>query len=48
MCDRVISKVMVVYCPDRDKTLRMCDEPVDDCLAALKFPGRFVTIKMFF
>ena len=48
MCGRVISKVMVVYCPDRDKTLRMCDEPVDDCLAALKFPGRFVTIKMVF
>ena len=48
MCGRVISKVMVVYFPDRDKTLRMCDETVDDCLAALKFPGRFVTIKMFF
>ena len=48
MCCRVISKVMVVYYPDRDKILRMCDEPVDDCLAALKFPGRFVTIKMFF
>ena len=46
MCGKFISKAMVVYCPDRDKIIRMCDEPVDDCLAALEFPGRFVTIKM--
>ena len=37
MCGTVISKVMVVYCPDRDKILRICDEPVDECLAALNF-----------
>ena len=48
MCGTFISKAMVVYFPDRDKIIRMCDEPVDDCLAALKFPGRFVTIKMVF
>ena len=48
MCDRVISSVMLVYCPDRYKSLWMCDEPVNDCLAASKFPGRFATIKMVF
>ena len=25
------------YCPDKYKTQKMCDEAVDDCLAALKF-----------
>ena len=45
MCDRVISEYpfMLVYCPDKHKTQKMCDEAVDDCLAALKFiPDWFV------
>ena len=38
---------MLIYYPDRHKTQRMCDEAIDDCLAALKFvPDWFVTIKM--
>ena len=28
---------MIVYCPQKCKTERMCDEAVDDCLATLKF-----------
>ena len=49
MCGRVIYEdpFMLVYCPDRYKTQKMCDEAVDDCLAALKFiPDWFVTSKM--
>ena len=35
------------YIPDQYKTQQMCDEAVDDCLAALKFvPGQFVTSKI--
>ena len=38
MCDRVISEdlYMLVYCPDGYKTLKMCDEADEDCLAASK------------
>ena len=38
MCDRIISEdpFMLVYCPDKYRTQIMCDEPVGDCLAALK------------
>ena len=46
MCERVISEdhFMLVYCPDRYKTQRMCDKAGDRCLAALKFiPDWFVT-----
>ena len=46
MCERVISEghFMLVYCPDRYKTQRMCDKAVDHCLEALKFiPDWFVT-----
>ena len=28
---------LIVYCPDKYKTQKVCDEAVDDCLAALKF-----------
>ena len=37
-CNRVLSEdpFMIVYCPDRYKTQRMCDEAVDDSLVALK------------
>ena len=28
---------LIVYCPDKYETQRMCDKAVDDCLAALKF-----------
>ena len=48
MCDKVVSKnpFLIVYCPDNYKTLRMCDEAVDDFLAALKLvPNCFVTSK---
>ena len=39
--------MLTVYCPDKYKTQKMCDEAVDDCLAALKFiPDWFVTSKM--
>ena len=33
MCDRVASEdpFMLVYCPDKYKSQRMCDEAVDDC-----------------
>ena len=38
---------MLIYCPDRYKTQKMCDKAVDDCLAAVKFiPDWFVTSKM--
>ena len=38
MFDKVVSKdlFILIYCPDRYKTQRMCDEAVDDCLTALK------------
>ena len=39
MCDRAISEypLMLVYCSDKYETQRMCDEVIDDCLAALNF-----------
>ena len=49
MCDRVASEdpFMLVYCPDKYKSQRMCDEAVDHCLTVLKFiPDWFVTSKM--
>ena len=49
MCDTVFSEdpFFIVYCPDKYKTQRMCDETVDDSLAALKLiPDWFVTSKM--
>ena len=49
MCDSFISEdpFPVRYVPDQYKTQQMCDEAVDDCLAALKFtPDWFVTSKM--
>ena len=41
MCDRVVyeNPFLIVYFPDKYTTQKMCDEAVDDCLAALKlFP----------
>ena len=49
MCDRVVSEYafLIVYWLDKDKTRRIHDEPVDDCLAALEFiPAWFVKSKM--
>ena len=49
MCDKIVSDdpFLIVYCPDEDKSQRVCDEAVDDCLAVLKFiPDWFVTSKM--
>ena len=49
MCDSVISEdpFSIVFFPDKYKTQIMCDEAVDDCLAALKFiPDWIVTNKM--
>ena len=45
-CETVVSvySFLIVYCPVKYKTQKICDEAVDDCLAALKFiPDRFVT-----
>ena len=38
MCDKVVSEdpFLIVYCPDKYKIQRMCDEAVDDSLAALR------------
>ena len=49
MCDRAISEdlFIIVSSPDRYQTQRMCDEVIDDCLAALKLiPNWFVTSKI--
>ena len=49
MCDIVVSlyPFVIIYCPDKYKTQKKCDEAVDDSLAALKsIPGWFVTSKM--
>ena len=49
MCGRAIfeNPFMLVYCSDKYKTQRMCDEAVDDCLATLKIIcDWFVTGKM--
>ena len=49
MCNRVVSKdpFSIVLFPDKYQTERMCDEAVDDFLAALKLIlDWFVTIKM--
>ena len=49
MCHIIIYKdpFMLIYCPNIYKTQRMCDETVDDCLAALKvISDWFVTWKM--
>ena len=49
MFDIVVSlyPFVIVYCPDKYKTQKKCDETVDDSLAALKsIPGWFVTSKM--
>ena len=47
--DRVVSEdsYMLIYCPYRYKTPDMCNEDVDDFMAALKFISDwFVTSKM--
>ena len=38
MCHKVVSEdpFLIVYCPDKYKTQRMCNEAVDDSLAALR------------
>ena len=49
MCDKVVSEddFLIVYCPDKYITQKICDEAVDDSLAALKLiPDWFVTRKM--
>ena len=41
-----VDSFLTVYCLDKCKTRRMCDEAVDDSLAALRFiPYWFVTSK---
>ena len=45
-CDKVIYEdpFMLIYCLDRNKTQKMCNKAVDDCLGASKFiPDWFVT-----
>ena len=40
--------ILIVYCLDRYKSQRTCDEAVDDSLPALRFvPDWFVTMKTF-
>ena len=49
MCNRIVFEelFMLIYCPDKCKSKKMCDEAVDNCLAALKFiPDWFFTSKM--
>ena len=49
MCDIVVSEdpFLIVYCSNKYIAQRMCDEAVDDSLAALKIiPDWFVTSKM--
>ena len=49
MCYRVVSEdpFLIVYCPDKFKTQRICRESVDDSLAALKLiPDWLVASKM--
>ena len=49
MCDSVVfgDSFMIVYWTNKYKTQRMCDEAVDNCLAALKFVSDwFVSSKM--
>ena len=49
MSDRVVSEdpFLIIYCPDKFKIQRMCDEAVDDFLAALKLISDwFVTSKI--
>ena len=49
MCDSVGCEdpFIIVYCTDIYKTQRMCDQTIDDCLAALNFiSNQFVTSKM--
>ena len=46
MCDRVVYKdpFLIVYCPNKYISQKMCDEAVDDSLAALQhIPNLFVT-----
>ena len=46
MCDRVVHKdpFLIVYCPNKYISQKMCDEAVDDSLAALQhIPNLFVT-----
>ena len=49
MCERLVSEdlLLIVYCPDKYKTHRMCDEAVDDFLVELKLiPDWFVPRKI--
>ena len=49
MCDKVVSEdpFSIIYCPDKYKSQRMCDEAVHDSLAALKLVlNCFFTSKM--
>ena len=49
MCDRVFSEdpFVIVYCPNKYITPKMCDEATDDSLATLKLiPDWFLTSTM--
>ena len=49
MCDIAVSEdpFLIVYCPDKYKTQKLCDEAVNDSLPALKLiPDWFVTSEM--
>ena len=49
MYERAISQdpFMLVYCPDKHKTRKMCDEAIEDCLASFNLlPEWLFTSKM--
>ena len=49
MCDRVVSEdlFLIVCCPNKYITQKMCDEAVDDFLTALQvIPDWFVTSRI--
>ena len=51
MYDSVVYKdpFILMYCPNKHKSQRLCDEAVDNSLAALKFiPDWFLTSKMLY
>ena len=49
MCGRVIfeNPFMIVYYPNKYKIQRMCDQAVNDCLAALKFLIDLLQVRCF-
>ena len=49
MCDRVVSvePFLIVYCPDKYITQKMCDDVVDDSIATLKLIPEILFIALY-